>query len=418
MTADNQNTNHDKISQGSPLWNWTTKLVVGLALVALAGWLLIQFQDYLGALVSSLLLGFLLHPLASILQKKFKIPWRLAVTIIYIVLILTFVGVLTWGGITIVEQIQNLIRFIDNNIDKLPGLVESITDQTYHIGPFTIEPSGFNWDEITNQIVGAIQPILGHFGSFASSVAAGAVNIVTWLILILLVSYFLMAESEGIPNKLLNIQMPGYQYDLERMGTELNRIWNGFIRGEFLVVLFSLVIYTVTLGILGVQFFFGLSVIASIGQLIPYVGAWVTWISFGLVALLQPNTPFGIPSGFYMVIVLVISMIINNVIDNIVRIKVMASSLKVHPALILIGALVGVQIFGFVGIVIAAPVMASLGLALNYITKKLRDLDPWEGFDAQDQQEPFKWMKFIMGYWQKFKQWYAGKFKARREKSK
>lgn len=418
MTANNQNSNPDNIPQGSPLWNWTTKLVVGLALVALAGWLLIQFQDFLGPLISSLLLGYLLYPLASILQKKLKIPWRLAVAIIYIVLILVFVGMLTWGGIAIFEQIQNLIRFIDNNIDKLPGLVESLTDQTYHIGPFTFEPSGFNWNEITNQIVGVIQPILGRLGSFASSVAAGAVNIITWLILILLVSYFLMSESEGIPNQLLNIQMPGYQHDLERIGAELGRIWNGFIRGEFLVVLFSLAIYTAALGVLGVQFFFGLSVIAAVGQLIPYVGAWVTWISFGLVALLQPNTPFGMPSGFYMVIVLVISMILNNIIDNIIRIKVMASSLKVHPALILIGALVGVQVFGFVGIVIAAPVMASLGLALSYITKKLNDLDPWADFNVQEQHEPSKWMKFVMEYWQKLKQWCIVKFRVIWKKSK
>ncbi len=148
-------------------------------MVAMAVWLLVQFQEFLGPLITSLLLGYLLYPIATFLQTKFKIPWRMAVTLIYLVLVLAIVGLLTWGGFTIVEQIQNLIRFIENNIDQLPDLVENLTDQSYQIGPFTIEPSGFNWDEIANQIVGAIQPILGQLGSFASSIAAGAVSIVT-----------------------------------------------------------------------------------------------------------------------------------------------------------------------------------------------------------------------------------------------
>lgn len=410
MTLKNTNPNQNNSQQESPKWNWTTKLIVGLALVAMAAWLLVQFQEFLGPLITSVLLGYLLYPIANFLQSKFKIPWRLAVTLIYLVLVLAIVGLLTWGGFAIVEQIQNVIRFIEKNIDQIPDLVENITSQTFQIGPFTFEPSGFNWDEIANQIVGTIQPILGQLGSFASSIAAGAVSIITWLILILLVSYFLLAESEGIPGQLLNIQMPIYKQDLERMGMKLDRIWNGFIRGEFLVVLFSLLIYTIALGILGVQFFFGLAVIAAIGQLIPYVGAWATWISFGLVALFQSNTPFGMPPGFYMLLVLGVSMVVNNVIDNIVRIKVMSNSLKVHPALVLIGALVGVQLLGFVGIIIAAPVMASLRLFLNYAIKKLSDQDPWKSLDVQENLEPSKWIKFLMEQWHKFSIWSIRKF--------
>ena len=389
-------------AKDSPKWNWTTKLVIGLALVAVSAWVLVQFQNFLGPLISALILAYLIHPIASFIIEKIGMPWRLSVTLIYIVLVLVILGLLTWGGFALVEQIQNLIDFIENNIDQLPDLVAQITEQTYQIGPFTFSPSRFNWDEITNEIVGAIQPTLGRLGSLASSIAAGAFSIVTWIVLILLVSYFLLAESEGIPNRLLNIQIPGYTKDLEIMGRKLNRIWNAFIRGEILVVIFSLVIYSAVLGLLGIQFFFGLALIAAIGQLIPYVGAWATWISFGLVALFQNNIPFDLAPGIYMVIVLGVSMVVNNFIDNILRTKVMATNLKVHPALVLIGALIGVQLFGFVGIVIAAPVMASLKLLLNYIINKLNDQNPWLETETHAPPPLPKWFQTLQEIWKNF----------------
>jgi len=195
----------------------------------------------------------------------------------------------------------------------------------------------------------------------------------------------------------------------------LNRIWSAFIRGEILVVFISLVIYTIMLGTLGIQFFFGLALIAAIGQLIPYLGAWVTWISFGLVALFQSTTPFGIPPGIYMIIVLGISVFVNNIIDNIIRTSIMAENLKVHPALVLLGALVGVQLFGFIGIVIAAPVVASLQLLLNYVIKKLNDQNPWQDFELGKEKRKSKLLLFFEEKWGKFTVWFKErwqKFKA------
>jgi len=416
VASKNETAEKNEQNKRSPKWSWTTKLVVGLALVALAIWLIVQFQSFLGMMITAFILSYLIHPIASFMQEKIKIPWRLSVTLIYIFLVLSILGLLTWGGLTIVDQIQNLIRFIENNIDQLPDLVSEITTQTYQIGPFNFTPEGLNWDEIANEIVRAVQPVLGRVGNFASSIATGAANIFTWLILILLISYFLLAESEGIPSRVLNIKIPGYAYDLERMGDELNRIWNAFIRGEILVVFFSLVIYTAMLGILGVQFFFGLSVIAAIGQLIPYVGAWITWITFGLVALFQSNIPYSLPPGIYMLIVLGVSMVINNIIDNILRTKVMAENLKVHPALVLIGALIGVQLFGFIGIIIAAPVMASFKLFLKYIINKLNDQDPWGDIDLREPVESPKWLQFVENKWDQFKKWLRQKWQKIRGK--
>ncbi len=397
---ENPSENHE-----SPNWSWTTKMVFGLALVAIAGLLLVRFQSFLGPVISSFILAFLIHPIARFMQKRIKLPWRVAVTLIYIVLVLAILGLLTWGGIALVEQIQNLIQFIENNIDQVPELISQLTAQTYRIGPFNFSLSGLNWDEIANQVVGVVQPMLGQLGSLAGSIATGAVSVVSWLILILLVSYFLLAESQGIQSQLLNINIPGYTSDLNHINSELKRIWSGFMRGQILVVFLSLLIYMIVLGVMGVQFFFGLALIAAVGQMIPYVGAWATWISFGLVALFQPNIPFGLAPGIYMVIVLGVSMIFNNIIDNILRTKVMAENLKVHPALVLIGALIGVQLFGFIGIIVAAPVMASLQLFLTYVIKKLSDQDPWEELALTEPVEKRNWFSFLQEPMRKFRNW-------------
>ncbi len=374
-------------SENSALWGWTTKMVVGIALVAIFLLLLVKFQSFLGPLITALLIAYLLNPLALFLNQKIKIPWKISVTIIYFLLILIVLGLATWGGVALIEQIQNLIGFIENNIFQLPQLVAKITEQTYHIGPFSFSPSGINWDEITSEIVRAIQPALGRLGTVMGSIAAGAVSIITWTILIILISYFFLAESKRVPTQASANEHQGLPKDFEQIRSEMNRIWRAFIRGELLVVLISYLIYTVLLGVLGVQFFVGLSAIAAFGQLIPYLGAWATWVSFGLVALFQTNIPFNLPAGIYVIIVLGLSMVANGIIDNIIRTKVMASGLKVHPALVLIGAIISVQLFGFIGIVIAAPMMASFTLILDYVIKKLRDQDPWQEEDSQTETE-------------------------------
>jgi predicted PurR-regulated permease PerM len=392
-------------NQPSPRWNWTTKLVFGLALVALAIWLLVQFQNFLGPIIMALVLAYLFYPIANFIQRSLKIPWRLAVTIIYIVVVLAILGLLTWGGLALVDQIQNLITFIQNNIDQIPELINNFTQRTYSIGPWEFNLSGLDWTQISSEIVSTVRPVVGQVGSLAGSLATGAANVIFWIGLVLLISYFLLAETEGIPNRFLNIRIPGYTSDMRRMGQELSNIWNAFIRGQLIVVLITIMVYTTYLGLMGIQFFFGLALIAALGRFIPYVGAWVTWITYGLVALLQGTTIFNLPSGLYAVILLGGAMLIDTMLDNLLVPKVMSENLKVHPALVLVGALIAFNLLGIVGILLAAPVLATLKLFLGYLLKKLSDQDPWEDYGAREPQEKVRWVQFVEKQWGRFGQW-------------
>ena len=59
----------------------------------------------------------------------------------------------------------------------------------------------------------------------------------------------------------------------------------------------------------------------------------------------------------------------------------MASALKVHPAAVLVAAIVALDLLGILGVIIAAPMLATLQLVGRYFTRKLFDLDPWVGLD-------------------------------------
>jgi len=389
----------------SPKWNWTTKLVIGLVLAAALFFMLIRFQNILGPVLLSFIISYLIYPVANFLHKKLKIGWRASVSIIYIIIALVILALLTWGGISLIQPVQNLINFIQNNINELPALIENLADQSIMIGEREISLSFLGNTQLVNQAISAVQPLLGKAGTLVGKIFSSGANLIFWIILMLLISYFVLAETEGIAGRLIHINLPGYEDDIKRMGRELSFIWNAFIRGELIVITTAIIVYTIILGTLGVQYFFVLALVAAFGRLIPYVGAWVSWISYGLVALLQANTPFGLTPFWYMVIVVAISLIVDNVLDNVLVPKVMSNALRVHPAAILLGALIGAQLLGVIGVILAAPVLASLQLIFRYLINKLTDTDPWEDLDNKAPIKQSRWWVWLGKQANKFKNW-------------
>jgi predicted PurR-regulated permease PerM len=394
----------------SPRWGWTTKLIVGLVLAALGLILLVRFQEFIGPLLAAFIIAYLFYPLANGLRKFLHLRWRGSVFIIYVLFALILIGLIAWGGVALIEQVQNLITFIQNNINKLPGLIEEFSHRTFTIGLLEIDLTGLNWDSITSEIIGAIQPILGSAGSLVGKLVSGGANLIFWFFVTYLVSFFMLSETEGVQGRLMRIDIPSYHEDMERMGKELSRIWNAFIRGELIVVAAAIVIFTIFLGSMGVNYFFGLALVAGLGRFIPYIGAWISWISFGLVALLQPATPFGLSGGWYALIVVALALVIDNILDNILVPKVMGNALKVHPAAILIAALIGANLLGLIGVVLAAPVFASLQLLLRYVLAKMVDKDPWDRLEYREPPKQPRWLGFSKKFWKKIKAWFQKKF--------
>lgn len=375
-------------SDSSPKWTWTTKLVATLTIVAIIAFFIVRFSNLLGPLLLVAILYYLFYPLADHLRRWFKIPWRVAVTIIYLLVVLILAGLLTLGGFALVEQLQSLITFLDKTINDLPQTIANLQSQVLVFGPFRYDLSQSDLGSISNQILSVVEPLLGRIGGLLGTFATGAASGLGWLAFVLIISYFVLAETGGIPNSILTFNIPGYGSDLRRLVDKLGNIWNSFLRGQLIIIGITIVLYSILLGSLGVHYYIGLACLAGLARLVPYVGPFVAWTTYGLVTYFQGSTIFGLTEWGYVILVIAIAMVTDYILDNFVNTKIMSNALKVHPAAVLLAALIGANLIGFVGVLLAAPVLATLKLFSQYTTRKLFDLDPWEGISEMEGNKP------------------------------
>lgn len=373
----------------SPHWNSTTKLIIGLTLAAIFAVAVISFRSIVGLLLISILWSYLIYPLAKLISRWIKIPWRVITAIIYLLILFSLIGLLAWGGITLVEQAQNLVALLQNVATKgVPDFIASITAQPIHIGSFVIDLTKVDLLSAVNPILGVVQPLLGQAGTLVGSLATGAAGIVGWIFLSFLLSYFIVSETQGMPGRLINLQIPGYSEDIRRLSLELSRIWNAFLRGQLLVFLTAVLTYTLLLTILGVHYAFGLALVAGFARFLPYIGGLISWSTFFLVSIFQGNTIFGLTSLNYAIIIVIISWLTDTIIDNLVSPRIFSNALKIHPAAVLVMALLGYNILGIIGVILAAPVLATLKLFFEYIIRKMVDLDPFAGMEHIEPPPP------------------------------
>ncbi len=371
----------------SPRWGATTKLVVALTFVAIIAALLIKFQFILSPLVLALLLAYLIQPVANLLQRT-RLSWNLSVSIIYLLIFLLLLGLLTVSGVGLVQQVQSVVTIAQDGLAKLPGLIAEVSGKVYTFGPFQIDFSHLDLNDLSSQVLGMIQPLLSRTGSLLSTVASSAANFLGWTLFVLLVSYFTLLESGGLRDRILNLQIPVYADDVARLGRELGRIWNAFLRGQIIIFFLTVIVYTFVLGGLGVSYAVGLALLAGLARFVPYVGPAMNWLVLALVAYFQVYKIFGMEPLYYTLLVIGVALVIDQIFDNLISPRIMSDALKVHPAAVLVAAIIAANLFGILGVVVAAPILATVTLFWKYIMRKMLDLDPWPDEEVRQAAPP------------------------------
>ncbi len=394
----------------SPYWGSTTKLLIGFTLLAVIGAVVIRFQNLIGPLVFCFILTFILHPLASWVVDRTGLSWRAAVNLIFIVLILIILFTATATSVAVINQLQSLLRLIQNFVTDLPTFISELSaDDKVYVIPFInyqfsvselISQMNIDLLALSEQVLGVVQPILGQAGGLLGSLASSAFSGIAWGAFILVVTYFILADAGQVPDLLSNVDFPGHMDDLRQLMRRLGLVWSIFLRGQLVLVIMIVVTYFLLMSILGVHYAFGLALLAGLAKFIPYIGPLIAGVTTAIVAFFQDGNYLGIEPLTYAVIVVAASVILDQVFDNLVTPRMFGNSLGVHPAAVLVTALIAANLIGMIGLLVAAPVLASFQLTMRYLFRKMVDLEPWPDSEPEPVQIQWPFLPEIKKLWE------------------
>jgi predicted PurR-regulated permease PerM len=361
----------------SPPWAPGTRLIAAVLLVLLAAALLGQLRGLIAPIALALFLAYVLDPIVGHLARWTHTPRWLSVTVVFCVLLAALIGSTTGIGLAISQQVSGLVTDLIDLSSQLPERVRSLSDLTLTIGPWTWKLTGTNLGTIVSALASTIQPLLSQTGNILASVISATASTVGFIALVIVLSFYMLLDFSKGGEYLAGLVPMAYRTDYYQLMGRTERVWRGFLRGQVLLAVLLGVVVSFTLAGLGVRFAIGLGVIAGVLGLVPFFGPFAAGLLAILVAYFQGSNWWGLTPFGFAIVVLVAFVVIQQVESNVLGPLIIGDSLDLHPLLVLVAALAGAVLGGLLGVLLSAPIVATLRIWLGYAYRKTVGLDVW-----------------------------------------
>ena len=190
------------------------------------------------------------------------------------------------------------------------------------------------------------QDLIGPITSIGLSIA----GILGALLVILITAFYMAVRPEPLVDGLVSLVPPAHRERLRQMLDRLRSAWIGWMQGVAVDMVVTGVLLYVGLTIVGLDFAIFFAVLSALLVVVPY---------FGAIAGAIPPTLFALTdSPGKAVIVLVVYVAVQQIESNVTIPLVMAQTVRLHPAVIAIGVVIVGQLFGFVGLFVAVPILS------------------------------------------------------------
>ena len=332
---------------------------VAMMLLYLSGGLWAKIWGVFIAVLKPLIIGivfwYLLSPLVSWFEKLFtkngpkKWAKGVAVLLTYLLILVALIVLILVIVLTMYKSFSAI------SIDGIKALFSSMADEIQDFGKMIqdkLMETGLPINKITSIFGALVSGIAGFF---------------TQLLFGIIFSVYFLLDGKMIANyfRRLLLALIGEKNDesMARFFGDVDQVFSGYVRGEFLDALIVGVITTLILQLAGVPSAVVVGLLTGLGNLIPYFGPVIGYITVIIVC---------VPVGAWtkLVIGIVLIAVIMFVDGNIINPKLLSNAVEVHALLVVAALIAGGVIGGLVGMVVAVPVAALLKLQVDRFLEK------------------------------------------------
>jgi predicted PurR-regulated permease PerM len=323
-----------------------------ILLLAAIGWVLLRFRVLLPAVVIAIAIIYVLNPVVTKLQERGLARW-MGSCLSYLVLagLLTLFGFLAVPSFVdqgreladdfpqiyddLILDLENLIDGVGLNVD-LPDYEQLREDIEASQGDF------FNdqFDRITDITLSLLEGIF-------------------LLLIAPVVAFYVLLDLPTLQRKSMELVPERHRAEVSFVTGRLGTAVGGFLRGQVLVAIILGIMTSVGFWAIDLPFWLLIGMIAGFLNIIPLVGPWVGGILGVLMALATRDLETAIYAGL-------IALVVQQIDNHFISPTVLRATVRIHPAMIILGLIGGGTIGGFWGVLLAVPTMAMVKILAGH----------------------------------------------------
>ncbi|MCG7519243.1 AI-2E family transporter [Ruegeria sp. Ofav3-42] len=318
-------------------------------------------------------IAYFLDPVADRLENL-GLSRMAATAIITVVGILSFALMILMVVPALITQLIELVEVMPSLFQQLRGFIEqqfpSLLDSESNTHQFLVSLG----ETLKSKTGDVLQTVAASLGS--------AINVVVLLVIVPVVTVYMLLDWDRMIARIGDLLPRDHAPTIKRLAEEIDAVLASFVRGMGTVCLILGTYYAVALMAVGLQFGLIVGFIAGLVTFIPYLGAliggtlaiglalfqfWGDWAHIGLVA------------GIFA---------LGQVAEgNFLTPKLVGNSVGLHPVWLLLALSVFGALFGFVGMLVAVPVAAALGVIARFGTSVYLDSRLYTGLESADRED-------------------------------
>ncbi len=338
---------------------------LGLLIFVLMLWLL---ADALLPFVLGATLAYLTDPMAGWLERR-GIGRVLATVIITLISLAAVVLALILVIPLLIEQTRDLIQrapgFVDDARAMLAAWLPSLQEEgsVLNRAVSTVRENAQNWSV-----------------TLLKQVWSGGLALVNFLAVIVVtpvVAFYLLMDWQRLVNGVDDILPRQHRPMIHKIAGDLDDVISGFVRGQLTVCLILGAFYAIALAIVGLNFGLLIGLFAGLISFIPFVGS----IAGGLLSVSVATVQFW-DNPIWILVVAVIFAIGQAAEGNFLTPKLVGGKVGLHPVWLLFALSAFGALFGFVGLLVAVPAAAMIGVVGRFLLEQYKEGRLYRGEDG------------------------------------
>jgi hypothetical protein len=217
-----------------------------------------------------------------------------------------------------------------------------------------------------------------------TTVLKGAVSGIVWFFFILVVAFYVARDGDRIGRWVSERVPDDWRPEFGRLWRELALIWDSFVRGQLLLAATVGIIVWISMTILGIGNAPVLGLISAVLEFVPSIGPVLAAVPGVLIALVLGSSWIPLPNTWFAVLVGFVYFLIQQLENLYLLPRVVGARIRLHPVVVIIGALAGNAMAGILGILLAAPTIACARVLIGYALRKLFDQEAFAEPETPD----------------------------------